>query len=215
MTDEEKQSEFESRLQRVEHRNRFILFGLTGCAVVALVALGMAVRALIPVLRVQSALRAAFASVSSSGATPENAGAVSGPAASEQPQTPDMQKLLSIIDVTAKAKRLLPKDPEAGRFSNEVELTLSSENHSARNVRAYEGTLEVSDLLGNQIILLNIENQTPLDAHRTQQFTQYFEMNEFINNQSHFAAESFENLAFKWKPEKVIFTDGTSMEARE
>ncbi|MGO9264364.1 MAG: hypothetical protein ACLQBA_05665 [Candidatus Binataceae bacterium] len=208
-------TEVETRLQRLERQNHTIFFGLVTCAVVALVALGAAMRALVPVLRVQSALRTVFTSSSGLAVRPESGSKQSASAVSDEPQTPEMGKLLSVVAVTAKDKRLLPKDPEAGRYSAEVELTLVGDNRSERKVRAYQGTLDVDDLLGNRVILISVESQTPVDSHRTQQFKRYFEINQFEDAQTQFAAESFDNLVFKWRPEKIVFTDGTSIEARE
>jgi hypothetical protein len=78
---------------------------------------------------------------------------------------------------------------------------------------AYQGTFDVEDLLGNRIIRLAVQNQSLLDPHRTQQFKQYFEVNEFENRDTRFAGEQFNNLVFKWEPQKVVFADGTKIEA--
>jgi hypothetical protein len=107
----------------------------------------------------------------------------------------------------------LRTDYEARRFSPEVELALRAENRSDRKVRAYEGSLDVHDLLGNEIISLTVEEQTPLDIHQLQHFKRYWEINEFLTNQSRFAATDFENLRFDWKPEKILFADGATVEA--
>jgi hypothetical protein len=203
------QPDFESRLARLEHRNRILVFGLTGCTIVAVIALGTAMRALVPILRVQSALRSAFGS-NPTLAKPE---AAAEPAAAQRPQSPDVDKLLAVIGVTVKAKRLLPKDYQAGRYHIGVELSLLGENRSERALRAYQGTLDVEDVLGNRIILLAVQNQSPLDPHRTQQFKQYFEINEFENRDTRFAAEQFNNLVFKWELQKIVFADGTEIEA--
>jgi hypothetical protein len=205
------QPELGDRLTRLERRNRILGFGLAGCAIVAVIALVAALRALIPILRVQSALRAVFSSNQSIAARSEPEPAATQPA-SEQPQ-PQANKLLAVVGVNVKAKRLLPKDYDAGRYHAEVELTLLGENHSDRAVRAYQGTLDVQDLLGNRIILLSVQSQTPLTAHHTQQFNQFFEINQFENKELNFAAEQFENLVFKWQPGKIVFADGTNIEA--
>jgi hypothetical protein len=204
------QSEFGDRLARLERRNRILGFGLAGCAIVAVIALVAALRALIPILRVQSALRAAFSSNQSIAARSEPEPAATQPA-SEQTQ-PQTNKLLAVVGVSVKAKRLLPKDYDAGRYRAEVELTILGENHSDRAVRAYQGTLDVQDLLGNRIILLSVQSQTPLTAHHTQRFNQFFDINQFENKELNFAAEQFENLVFKWQPGKIVFADGTKIE---
>jgi hypothetical protein len=79
--------------------------------------------------------------------------------------------------------------------------------------RAYEKTLEVQDLLGNRIILLKIQRQAPLASHHSDAFSQYFEINPFENNETHFAGKTYDNLSFKCQPEKVLFADGSKVEA--
>jgi hypothetical protein len=205
------QADFEVRLQRLERQNRVLRIGIAGCAIIAVIALGVAVRALIPILRVQAALRAAFSPDQPIAARP---GAVATQIGSE-PSPSETDKVIAIVGVSVKAKRLLPVDYDAGRYSAEVELTAVGENRSDRPVRAYQGTLVVQDLLGNQIIRLAVQSQTPLGSHHTQQFSQFYEINKFDNKDMNFAAEQFDNMVFKWEPEKIVFADGTNVEAAQ
>lgn len=213
------QSEFETRLQRLERRNRIGNFGLAGCAIIAVVALLTAVRALMPVLRVQSALRAAF-TASAPSSSPvighESAHAASTTASIPAPvDKPQQNNLLSVIVLKVTGKRTLPKDPEAGRYNAEAAFTFVGGNPSDRNIRAYQGIMEIQDLLGNTIIRLQVQHQESLASHHSQQFTDDFEVNPFINSNVRMASEPFANLAFKWEPTKIVFSDGTSMEVQQ
>ncbi len=208
----------EDRLSLIEKRLRLAAVALGGSGVIAVIALVAAVWALIPIMRFQHALRQATISPAVSGAETQKP-AVTGtnPSAVEKEQPPseaheEAAGALSVLIIGVKSKRLIAADYEAGRYSPEVELVLEMMNNSGRKVRAYQGTLDVLDLLGNQIILLEVKDQTPVGPHGTHRFEQYFEINKFIDSNTRFAAEQFENLRFNWKPEKVVFADGTTID---
>jgi hypothetical protein len=119
------------------------------------------------------------------------------------------------VTITAISKKFIPRDFEAERFDNDVEVTLRAVNQSGRTIRAFEGGLEVQDLLGNKIIVLQVRNQRPIAPGKSLQFTDDWHVNQFLNNQVQFAVEKFEDLQFKWTAEKVLFSDGTTMEFSE
>jgi hypothetical protein len=211
------QGDIEDRLSLLEKRLRLATAALCGSGAVALIALVAAVWALIPILRVQHALREFARSSYVSEAEPHTPVIThANPSNVESQHAPPesheaANKLLSAMNVAVKSKRLLPVNYDAGRYSPEVELALEARNNSDRKVRAYQGTLDVRDLLGNPIILLEIKDQTPVGPHETHRFEQYFEINKFIDRDTRFAAEQFGNLRFNWKPEKIVFSDGTTV----
>jgi len=61
-----------------------------------------------------------------------------------------------------------------------------------RNSRIFEGTLTVSDLLGNEIIRLKMEDQTPITPAKKLALQKYWDINRFEDNKTHFAAETYE-----------------------
>lgn len=214
------ESEFESRLQQLERQTRRSNFWLAACGIVAVIALAVAIRAVVPVLRVESAVRQvamAFHAPSASSQNIDQAAAPSAPVSASSPPavSPQPNKLLSIITLKVTGKHTFPKDDDAGRFNPETSFTFVTENHSDRGIRAYQGAVEVDDLLGNLIVRLQVEHQATLASHHSQQFTNYFEVNPFSDRDARMATEPFANLTFKWEPTKILFADGTSVEAQE
>lgn len=220
------QIEFEDIVKRLEQKQRKLTFGLIGTAIVAGLALVIAAWAITPILMVEYAFHRAFVPNGTFGIrtsaepgpalTPVPAAAASeaGPLASPQPPpSPEPDKLLSALGVTVVAKRVLAKNPSAEQFSDEVELTITAANLSDRKIRAFEGGIDVEDLLGNPIMALKLVEQAPFDPHATKRLTRYWEINQFDNDETRFEAEDFNNLRFQLDPIKIIFADGTILVA--
>jgi hypothetical protein len=206
--------DLEERLSRLERKSRTVLVLISLSTTIAVAALGFTVWAVTPMLLLRRALQVAASRNQQVSIKQEPAleGAGSPPKSSPAPEPEDENvKLLSLLDVRVSGKKLLPENYEAGRYHAEVELTCQGKNNSDRRVRAYQGSLEVTDILGNQIISLSLTNESPLGAHETGRFTRYWEINQFIDSNTRFATADFENLRFVWTPEKVIFTDGTTV----
>jgi hypothetical protein len=205
--------DLEERLSRLEKKSRTTIVLLSLSTTVAVAALAFTVWAVTPMLLLRRALQ--LAASREQPVSIKQAPALEGegsPKSSPAPETEDDNaKLLSVVDVHVSGKKLIPPDAEAGRFSAEVELTCDGQNNSDRNVRAYEGSLQVNDTLGNEIILLKLTNESTLAAHGAGRFTRYWDINQFIDSNTRLAAEEYANLRFVWTPEKVIFTDGTTV----
>ncbi len=85
------QSELEARIQRLERRGRMATWGLVGCGMIAVLALGAALRALIPVLRVQNAFRTFATTLNQEKnleSTPSQAGSIPAAATEEALKLP-------------------------------------------------------------------------------------------------------------------------------
>ena len=119
---------------------------------------------------------------------------------------------LAILTVTVAGKRLLPIDFQAERFSPYVELLLLVTNKGAHEIRAFEGSLEVHDLLGNPVTTLYFTDQSRIARGRMIALHEDWKINEFNAGQTQLAAEKMENLKFKWLPEKILFSDGSTLQ---
>lgn len=207
--------DLEKRLSRLEKQSRTIVILLSLSTIGAVAALAFAVWAVTPMLPLRHALQVAALHSQQApikqGAVLEGGGAPPKSNPAPEPED-DNAKLLSALDLRVSGKKLIPRDYEAGRYSAEVELTCQGKNNSDRKVRAYQGSLEVTDTLGNEIISLKLTNESPLGAHETGRFTRYWEINQFIDSNTRFAAEEFENLRFVWTAEKIVFSDGTTID---
>jgi hypothetical protein len=207
--------EIEARVLRLERKNRALVVALCGSTTVAVIALIGVLWVLMPFLALRYALRGLTSEPASEGSRkPVVTGSSPSQTEKDKPApgpSEEAEKLLSVLNVGVTAKRLLPENYESGRYRPEVEITVEAKNNSDRTVRAYQGTFDTRDLLGNQIIVLSVKDQTPIGPRQSRRFAQYFEINKFIERDTRFATENYENLHFNWKADKIIFADGTTV----
>lgn len=213
--------EISARLQRLERRSRFLGFALAISAIVSVAALIVGFYALLPWLGIRAALRGLASNDTAVGkpqieASPvaESESRVATITSLVAVVSPTPNPLLSSLRITVQGKRTFPKDMEAERFSDNVQLTLTAENLSDQRIRAFEGGIEVEDLLGNSIMDLKLVSQDPIGPHQVRELTKYWEINQFENNEVRFETETFENLRFEWDPMKIVFADGRILEAQ-
>lgn len=203
--------DLEARIARIERRSRVFLIVGAVATLLSCVALAVGIEALRPWLSLASALNPS--AVNSAGAVQlQGMGVSAAPAHGRGigtgPKTPTKSRTVPVVTVSVERKRFIPADPDAERFSDRVELVLLGDNHTTHTIRAYEGTLIARDLLGNRIISLQVRTQQPLAPGTTHKFDEYFEINQFVNSQTTFAATKLANLQFDWRLDKVLFANG-------
>jgi hypothetical protein len=75
------------------------------------------------------------------------------PTPKQVPETPTKQPLT----VTLIKKGFIPKNIHHGKFDEELTFTLTFENKAGKDIRAFDGLLEFTDLLDNRIVVSKIE----------------------------------------------------------
>lgn len=93
-------------------------------------------------------------------------------------------------------------------FSDYAEAKFAYENRSAKDVRAFEGTVAFSDVLGNHLedvplkVLTSLKSGEKSSLSDDLPFLAYHDLR----------GKKLEDIKIEWRPKKILFADGTSVE---
>lgn len=115
-----------------------------------------------------------------------------------------------VVTVTDKINH--PVDVMKGSFSDSVQLIFNIENQCDEDVQGIEGTLTVTDLFGEEIIVTECDftGQT-IPANASAEFSDIgMDINQFKENHTKFYNEKFSDLSFAYEVKNIITAGGTS-----
>ena len=141
------------------------------------------------------------------------ASALGGGPASPEPE-PEKQEPARDQPVSAALvkKGFSPKDIYNDKFDDEITLSVMFNNKTGKEIRAFDGTLTFTDLLGNEIISSGVAINEKIPAGGSLPWDGSLEYNQFIDRHERFAAEPQENLKMTFTTGKVLFADGSTKE---
>jgi DUF2939 family protein/uncharacterized protein DUF4339 len=144
-------------------------------------------------------------------ATPANALPVmEAPSPSVAPPAPVEPARLKI---NLMSKTFKPANPSASDYQAELRFSISIANQDAKDIRAFDGVLTFTDLLGNNIFSSKIAINDPIGAGRSIVWNGGVKYNQFMDDHQRLRNESQDNLKIKFVSRKILYSDGTSIEA--
>lgn len=128
----------------------------------------------------------------------------------------ELEKLLSgHVVATIAAKKNLPADIYAGRYSPLVVFDIQVLNTGSKDIQAFKGYFQIRDLVGQHILNGTYYSDNLLKAGQTDKKTISFKMNEFMDNDKKLYNTDLGKLDVKWKTTALVFTDGTKIVKEE
>lgn len=121
----------------------------------------------------------------------------------------DMQKLIS-VKVTKKG---YSKDEYA--ISGNIGIAYTIHNKSGKDIEAFIGEININDLLGNELIALSIKQTNTLAAADSLNGTGWYNIPYLNKSEADLKTTPLEKLKFVWNPSKILFADGSVLEAPE
>jgi hypothetical protein len=119
------------------------------------------------------------------------------------------KRLLDAITVTVFEKGFQHAD-----YQDYVTIRVMYENKSGKDVRGFKGSIQFNDLFGAEIMPFNISEDQPLVAGETKRQGWTLKYNQFIDKHVKLRNTELENMKVEWKPQIILFADGTSMEVK-
>ncbi len=116
-----------------------------------------------------------------------------------------------VVSVTNKSN--LPKDTNAGRYSDRVELTFDVMNRTDKAIKGVQGNLTVCDLFGVEILTIHCDftgNSIPANNSITVNDLG-MEINQFMDKHVKFYNTDFSDLKFEYEVTNIVYDDGSSM----
>lgn len=118
------------------------------------------------------------------------------------------------VVVTVTNKSNLPKDTNAGRFSDRIEFTFDIMNRTDKTIKGVQGILTVYDLFDVEILTMNCDfTGNSISAGEAITVNDLgIDVNQFMNNHVKFYNTDFTDLKFGYKVTNIVYDDGSSME---
>lgn len=117
----------------------------------------------------------------------------------------DQPLLIEFLD-----KSFTPSDIYNGRYEETIDLTISFINKTDKDIRAFDGTLEFTDLLDNKILSSKVEINQSLAQGAAYKWDGSLRFNQFMPPHVRLKSEPKENLKVSFRANKVLFADNTS-----
>jgi len=86
------------------------------------------------------------------------------------------------------------------------------QNKSEKNIRAIKGSITFTNLFDDEIKSLNFVYDQPVPAGQEVNWEGTSDYNQFIDEDRTLKNKDLKDLKVVWKPEKIIFEDGTTLE---
>jgi hypothetical protein len=96
-------------------------------------------------------------------------------------------------------------------FQDYITMSFSYENKTDKEIRAFTGSIEINDLFDNLILETTLTTDKKIGARSTLNDPRTLEYNQFMDEHNTLLSKNLEDLKVVWKPEKIIFSDGSEL----
>lgn len=126
----------------------------------------------------------------------------------EEPKLPDKKEEQEDL-ITAE---LLGKGFSSENYTDSITLQISFENKTGRDIRAFEGAVVLSDLLGNQIKRVRLSDSEPRWSGNNYLWNGTIRYNQFIQEDIELRNTSLDALNMDFEVQKILYADGVRQE---
>jgi hypothetical protein len=120
-------------------------------------------------------------------------------------------ELSKTIQFTVYDKGFVASNPYSGRYEDYVTIKCAYENKGTKDVRAFRGGVEFSDLFGKPIFSTSVTIQDPVKAGQKGTWDGVIKYNQFQDSHVALRGASMENMKIRWVPQSIIFSDGSTI----
>lgn len=129
----------------------------------------------------------------------------------EQERAAAVEQLNKAVTVTLLAKRELPKNYDAGRYSEYQAFRIGVQNNSDKAVAGVAGEIKFIDVFDKEVGAVNFRISENIEPGKSATWTGGRDYNQFLDQ--HRAVWNLEEGKYttKFAPEMVVFKDGTKL----
>jgi hypothetical protein len=124
-------------------------------------------------------------------------------------------ELRKSIELTVYDKGFIPSNPMGGRYSDQITIKCAYQNNSAKDIRAFRGKVQFTDLFGSEIFTTGLTISDPIEAGKKGNWEGVIEYNEFKRPHQQLRNTELKDMKVIWLPESVIFADGSKIGASQ
>ena len=117
------------------------------------------------------------------------------------------------VVVTVTSKSNLPKNSDAGRYADRVELTFDVLNRTDKIIKGVQGSLTVCDLFGEKILIIDCDfTGNSITAGESITVNDLgIDINQFMDSHLKFYSTDYSDLLFEYEVTNIVYDDGSSM----
>jgi len=106
---------------------------------------------------------------------------------------------------------LLDKSLQKLGIQDRLVLVLRVQNRTPKDIRGVKGEIEFVDMFGDLIktMVLKIDDVLPAGAVKTSEYG--FDFNKYVEAHRTLLTSNVRDIVVRWRPEMILFTDGTSV----
>tara|TARA_Y100000815_G_scaffold275497_2_gene314087 strand:+ start:5288 stop:5911 length:624 start_codon:yes stop_codon:yes gene_type:complete len=97
-------------------------------------------------------------------------------------------------------------------YEDYLTYSLAFQNKTEKDIRAFTGMLSIRDLFDKEIKSINLTIDDPIIAGQTFKGSYTTDYNQFSDEDTRLRNKDLDDLIVEWIPEKIIFTDGSTLE---
>jgi hypothetical protein len=101
-------------------------------------------------------------------------------------------------------------DPRNSDFEDDITFSLSIDNLTDKDIRAFDGTLIFTDLLDNVVLSSSLAINEMVRTGSTLTWSGRIKYNQFIDTHQRLRNVAFANLKINFNPKKLLFVDGST-----
>lgn len=133
----------------------------------------------------------------------------------EQERTDAIDQLSKAVTVTLLAKREMPKNYDAGRYSDYQHFRIGVQNNSDKVVIGVSGEIKFIDVFDKEVGVVSFRISENIDLGKSATWTGGRDYNQFLD--AHRAVWNLEDGKYttKFVPEMIVFKDGTKLTVPE
>ena len=121
------------------------------------------------------------------------------------------EQLRGALQLTVFDKGFLPSDYTRNRYQDYITIKVAYENKSGKNIRAFTGSIQFTDLFGKEIFESGLTVSDPVAAGARSTWEGTIEYNQFRDQHQALRNASLADMKVVWKPSQILFEDGTSV----
>lgn len=118
-----------------------------------------------------------------------------------------IKKLTESVLVSCYSKSFAEYD-----YQEYIKFKFVIQNKSDKGIRAVKGSISFTNLFDDEIKSLSFVYDQPIAAGKEVTWNAQTDYNQFMDDDVTLKNKDLKNLKVVWKPEKVIFEDGTTLE---
>ena len=122
----------------------------------------------------------------------------------DEERTKRLNKALTVV--------LYEKGFDKYNYQEYITYSLAFENKTDKEIIAIKGSITFNDLFDTEIKSVNLKIDQKIPPKETYKGTYNSDYNENINENILLKSKNLDDLKVIWKPEKIIFADGTTLE---